>query len=73
MGRSKLSRRKECLANAQIGNIGLYFGSKDGMREPFSTYGWRCDMQSVLSVAIPVWAWGHRFRLHNGAGDNSLT
>ena len=69
MGRSQLSRRIECLASAQIGNIGLYFGR----RESFSTYGWRFDMQSVPAVAIPVWVWGHRFRLHNGAGDNSLT
>lgn len=30
MGRSKLSKRKECLASAQIGNIGLYFGRKMG-------------------------------------------
>ena len=43
------------------------------MRESFSTYGWQFDTQSVPAVAIPVWVWGHRFRLHNGAGDNSLT
>jgi hypothetical protein len=30
MGRSKLSRRKEYLASAQTGNIGLYFGRKMG-------------------------------------------
>ena len=30
MGRSKLSRRKECLASAQIGNFGLYFGRRMG-------------------------------------------
>ena len=30
MGRSKLSRRKECLASAQIDNIGLYFGRRLG-------------------------------------------
>jgi hypothetical protein len=30
MGRSRLNRSKECLASAQIGNIGLYFGMKMG-------------------------------------------
>ena len=70
MGRRKLNRHKECLANAGIDTISLYFRKDDGMRVSFSIHGLRFDMDLVPAVAKPVRVWGHRFRLHNDTRDN---